>query len=292
MGTTPGTASQPPAPPPSEDIVKITTWNVQNASPQRSAAQASWLAGTDAQVLVLTEVSPTHDTLAQQLSAHGFSTYTPVPTYPHIGDYRVVLACRGADLVATPEALPDYMPHRCALATIRLSTSRAAEASRGPTRRTELVVAGLYVPSRGPQSRRNVDKRAFQSAVATWLPALVGAAQVGTTVVIAGDLNVVEPGHVPHHVVFGAWEYDFYRSFAAAGFADAYRDLHPVTVAHSWFGRRSNAGYRFDHLFTGIDQRQHLLACEYDHSPRTGGLSDHAALSAHLLLSTPGTHTT
>ncbi|WP_228811960.1 hypothetical protein, partial [Nocardia otitidiscaviarum] len=41
-------------------------------------------------------------------------------------------------------------------------------------------------------------------------------------VVITGDLNVVEPGHVPHYRVFGTWEYDFYRAFAASGFVDVF----------------------------------------------------------------------
>ncbi len=84
---------------------------------------------------------------------------------------------------------------------------------------------GLYVPSRGPKERRNQDKRSFQHAVAYALPGFV--ARFNGPVIVAGDLNVVEPGHIPHHPVFGDWEYDFYRSFASAGLADAYRLLHP-----------------------------------------------------------------
>jgi hypothetical protein len=45
-------------------------------------------------------------------------------------------------------------------------------------------------------------------------------------VFVAGDLNVVEPGHIPHHSVFGDREHDFYRSFVGAGLIDAYRALH------------------------------------------------------------------
>jgi hypothetical protein len=52
--------------------------------------------------------------------------------------------------------------------------------------------------------------------------------------VIAGDLNVVEPDHVPFHRVFGQWEYDFYQSFAKSGLTDAFRHLNPRRVEHSW----------------------------------------------------------
>jgi len=83
---------------------------------------------------------------------------------------------------------------------------------------------GLYVPSRGPQQRRNENKRACQNTVTTALPGFL--ARFGGPVIVAGDLNV-EPGHRPHLPVFGAWEYAFYESFLNAGLTDAYRARHP-----------------------------------------------------------------
>ncbi len=100
-------------------------------------------------------------------------------------------------------------------------------------------------------------------------------------VVVTGDLNVVEPGHVPHYPVFGRWEYHFYRSFPAAGLADAYRVLHPDATAHSWIGRGGN-GYRFDHAFITTAYLPALTAGDYLHAPRHDGLSGHAAM--HLTL--------
>jgi len=86
-------------------------------------------------------------------------------------------------------------------------------------------------------------------------------------VLVAGDLNVVEPGHLPHHSVFGSWEYDFYRAFALAGFTDCFRLVSPDVVDHSWFGRSGN-GYRFDHMFVSSFHAGSITGCGYDQAPR------------------------
>ena len=272
-----------PLAPRSAGRARLLTWNVQHASARRSAAQAAWLAGTDADVMILTEVSPAHDAIEQTLSEYGFTTFTPVPAAGSAGDYRVTLACRAGTVTTWTDPLPAHLPHRCALARVRFDTAPPGTDGDTPGGSERLTVAGLYVPSRGPRQRRNVDKRAFQDAVAAWLPVLAER-RTGVPVVIAGDLNVVEPAHVPHHEVFGAWEYGFYRCFGEHGFTDAYRHLHPRDVDHSWFGRRSGAGYRFDHLFIDRAHATGVHACDYDHAPRHAGLSDHSALRADITL--------
>lgn len=93
--------------------------------------------------------------------------------------------------------------------------------------------------------------------------------------IAAGDLNVVEPGHIPHHAVYGEWGYDFYRSFAAAGLTDAFRALRPTAAEHSWLGR-SGQGYRFDHAFVTARYGAQVLRCGYDRGPVEQGLTDHA----------------
>jgi exodeoxyribonuclease III len=98
---------------------------------------------------------------------------------------------------------------------------------------------------------------------------------------VAGDLNVVEPGHQPRYPVFGIWEYDFYRAFAAAGMTDAYRACHPDDAGHSWYGRGGN-GYRFDHAFITSAHAWLVRDCGYLHGPRLQGLTDHAAMTLSL----------
>ncbi|GAA0818211.1 endonuclease/exonuclease/phosphatase family protein [Streptosporangium amethystogenes subsp. fukuiense] len=244
--------------------VRVLTLNVQHASPSRSRRQADWLAGQDADVVVLTEVTPGGHSIAQELSERGFSVHLADGG----SDYLTVVASRIGKQEPVPEVRPGHLPHRCAAVRIHLDDGLT------------VGVVGLYVPSRGPRERRNVDKRAFQNAVVELLPDMAGELAVTGPVVIAGDLNVVERGHRPHHTVFGTWEYEFYAAFAAAGYGDAFRHCHPDGLDHSWYGRRSGEGYRFDHIFSSPVAA--VVDCRYVHEPRTTGLSDHAAMTATL----------
>jgi exodeoxyribonuclease III len=83
--------------------------------------------------------------------------------------------------------------------------------------------------------------------------------------------------------VFGQWEYDFYRSFAAAGFADAFRLCQPQGMDYSWFGRArgdgGRNGYRIDHTFITAAHARIVRRCRYLHGIRESGLSDHAAMT-------------
>jgi exodeoxyribonuclease-3 len=254
-----------------KSTLRVATWNVQHAAPARSRRQATWIADQDVEVAVLTEVAVGHGAtaLAQALSEHGYMTHTPAVASNNARDYQVMLACRGGRMEVLLRPRAGHLPHRCAAARIRRDDLK-------------VVVVGLYVPSRGSKERRNVDKRAFQTAVTALLPDLNDLASDDVPVLVVGDLNVVESGHVPAHANFGDWEYAFYRSFTANSFTDGFRRLHPDDVDHSWFGRRSGAGYRFDHLFTSLAHLPWLTACGYDHTPRERGLSDHAALTATI----------
>jgi exonuclease III len=152
---------------------------------------------------------------------------------------------------------------------------------RGPAASTilnghSIRILGLYVPSRGAKQVRNQAKREFQRAVSDALPRFLE--EFDGPVIAVGDLNVVEPGHIPYHAIFGEWEYDFYRSFVDAGFVDAYRLLNPRSVEHSWYGR-SGQGYRFDHAFISAKHVDLVRSCGYIQEPRIVGITDHAALA-------------
>jgi len=253
------------------DRLRLLTWNVQHAAPARARRQVAWLAARhDADVLVLTEVADTPGgrTLVLSLAEHGYSVHINGDAN---GDHFVLLAARCGRLEPATTVKAAHLPHRLAVARLHLPD--------GPT----VGLVGMYVPSRGAKERRNVDKRAFQDAVVAVLPRLQALMAEGP-VVIAGDLNVVEPGHQPHHTVFGGWEYDFYRAFGTSRFVDAFRHLHPAAAEHSWFGRRSGTGYRFDHVFCSAPHLPALRDCRYLHAPRDHGLSDHSAMLATLAL--------
>lgn len=265
--------TSPPAPAAEPAVkagqVRLMTWNVQHANAERSRRQAAWIADQPIDVAVLTEVAATrrHHALAESLTEHGF---TICGTAGSGTDYQTIIASRTGRVEACPQIRASHLPHRCAAARLHISADLA------------VGIVGLYVPSRGSPARRNEDKRAFQKAVTVLLPGLQEAFGATSPVIIAGDLNVIEPGHQPAHAVFGGWEYAFYRSFGEAGYADAYRHLHPDQIEHSWHGRRSGAGYRFDHIFTSDSQT--ITDCYYDHHPRQVQLSDHSAMTLRVVL--------
>lgn len=243
-------------------VIRLLVFNTQHASPSRARRQTAWIASQqNADLVILTEVGvgPGGHALTSTLAEHGYQSV--LAPEPPASDYRTVIASRGPALTAEPAGIT----------TLRHRAPAAAISYAGQ----QIGVLGLYVPSRGPKERRNEAKRAFQHAVTSALPDFT--ARFNGPVIVAGDLNVIEPGHIPHHPVFGEWEYDFYRSFAAAGLADAYRLLHPDEAEHSWYGR-SGEGYRFDHAFITARHRAHVRDCRYLHEPRHQGLTDHAAM--------------
>lgn len=252
--------------------IRVLTCNVQRASVSRARRQVDWLAGSDADVLVLTEVSAeeSSDVLARLLADAGFGVLLPKPS--ENDRCRVIVACRDA-APSDVDVGAGWMGHRCVAARVGFPAG-------------EIGVIGLYVPSRGPRDRRNRDKRAFQDLVAAVLPNAKKTLEVSGPVVIAGDLNVLEPDHDPRYAVFGEWEYDFYRAFGRAGFDDAFRIMEPVRMDYSWFGRSTaegkRNGYRFDHAFVSRAHRGAVVECRYDHSVRTAGLTDHSALRMTL----------
>ena len=86
---------------------------------------------------------------------------------------------------------------------------------------------------------------------------------------------------MPHHAVFGDWEYGSYCSFAEAGLTDACRALHRDAPGHSWFGR-SCLGYRLDHAFVTTPHAGLIRSCRYLQEPRELGITDHAAMTLVL----------
>lgn len=254
-------------------LLSLMTWNVQHAGAERSTRQAAWIASQPVDVVVLTEAAATRrlGVLGESLTERGFAISGQADSGT---DYQTLIASRVGSLEACPQIRATYLPHRCAAAWLHLGANRT------------LGIVGLYVPSRGNPARRNIDKRAFQEAVTALLPRLRESFGITGPILIAGDLNVIEPGHRPAHAVFGNWEYAFYRAFEDAGYTDAYRHLHPDGQEHSWYGRRSGAGYRFDHIFTS--DRQVIADCFYDHQPREAKLSDHSAMILLADLSNSG----
>jgi len=251
-----------------ESEIRILTWNISNPSLSRACKQLEWLASTKANVIILTEARRSEGCtfLRDGLENMGFSVFFPALAHDK---YCVLMAEKGFSGKARPLGL-SFLPERI-------------QAVRLPTFLGELTVVGMYVPSRGPRERRNVDKRRFQNQIISLLTSMYKS---GTTnsLVAGGDLNVIPPDHEPSYSIFGDWEYQFYNAFLKAGLIDAYKLVNPGGQEHSWLGRQGD-GYRFDHLFLSHGLSSNVHGCGYCHEPRISELSDHSAL--HLCLKKP-----
>lgn len=254
----------------SKSQIRILTWNISNPSIGRARRQFEWLLKTEANVIILTEAKYSDGCLFLKngLENVGFNVFFPEPSS---NSYSVLIAEKGFSGERQPLDVT-FLPER--IAAVRLRSFLK-----------DLVVVGMYVPSRGPAERRNVDKRRFQDQVIDLLASL-GNNDFKKRMVAGGDLNVIPPDHEPRYSFFGDWEYRFYNAFLKFGMIDAYKYLNKHGQEHSWVGR-SGDGYRFDHLFVSIDLSPHLSECRFIHEPRVEHLSDHSAL--YLLLKKPTT---
>jgi exodeoxyribonuclease-3 len=246
--------------------LSLLTFNIGNPSEERARRQLDWLAGRDEDVLVLTETKASSGCqfLAGAFAAAGYHVTFPVP---EPGEYGVMIASRvRADSHAFGDSI-GYLPARAAAATL-------------PTPDGPVQVIGAYVPSRDAGLEKTERKQKWLAACS----AALAARDRAVPAVFLGDLNILEPGHRPHYAFFAPFEYDFYRTLCADhGFVDAFRQLHPDAVEHSWVGRTGD-GYRYDHAFCSAALAPSVTDCWYVHQPREDRLSDHSALTARLTL--------
>lgn len=243
----------------------VLTFNLNNPGRDRAERQLAYLADRPEHVLVLTETADSAgcSLLEERFTAAGWSVVFPRP---------VQRGERGVMIVSRLETRPlptgvEYLPHRAVGVTV--------DCEEGP-----VDVIGLYVPSRDATEAKTERKRNFLQECRHKLLDGEGAHRV-----VMGDLNVLEPGHVPRYRFFSPFEYEFYNWFESALYVDAFRALHPDVLDYSWVGRTGD-GYRYDHAHVSGQLADRLRGCSYVHEPRTmeGRLTDHSALSLRLAL--------
>lgn len=248
-----------------DDALRLLCWNIGNPSLERARRQGAWLPLQRPDVIVLTECrdGPATAHLTTELARCGFDVFLPDAPGAERG---VVLATRRAVTETAVCASVDYLPSR--IVSVRASW-----------RDMPLEIVGVYVPSRGFDTERlALRKRTFVDALRDALERCSSE----PSRLVCGDLNVLEPGHVPHHPHLQAWEYEFYDALRGMELVDAFRHLHPDVVDHSWYGR-SGHGYRYDHCFVSPSLVEHVERCEYVHAPRYLKLSDHSAMVLELV---------
>lgn len=246
--------------------IKILNWNIRNPSLQRAIRQVEWIRNIKPNVIILTEAKNSNGCcfITDKLNSYGYDAYMPTVKD---NDYCVIIASRGFDSKIKKLNM-NFLPHR--LLCLKCNTFLG-----------EIIFVGIYVPSRGPRERRNVDKKKFQEEIIRVFNDL-SMKNMLKNYVICGDLNVIERNHIPSYTFFGEWEYNFYDSFKKNGLIDTYTFLNPRVIEHSWFGR-SGDGYRFDHIFVAKKLLKYVKSCSYVHEPRYNKLSDHSAMMLDII---------
>ncbi|WP_439382162.1 endonuclease/exonuclease/phosphatase family protein [Amycolatopsis lexingtonensis] len=249
--------------------LSVLTLNVGNPAVERARRQRDWLARRSEDVFVLTETGsgPGTQLIAESYRDAGWSV-----TFPDHPDKErgVMLLSRFECTVDPIGAAMSYLPARLA--------GIAVDTDDGPLR-----ILGAYVPSRDATEVKTTRKR-------EWIEAFHQAYEASSdhaAVLLLGDLNVLEPGHVPPHPgQFAPFETALYTALTHRhGLTDLFRTLHPTAVEHSW-ARRAELGYRYDHAHASIRLLPHLVGCSYVHDTRSGkpALTDHSGLAVQLTL--------
>jgi exodeoxyribonuclease-3 len=246
--------------------VGLLTFNIGAAGEARAGTILRWLRSRKDDVIVLTETTNGIGTelLAEGLRARGYS----VRHSPAARERGVLVASRLAIARDLSDDLAVTLP------------SRASALLLG-TGATELLLVGVYIPSRDRTDAKVARKEAFIASLLGGLRVLPAAHR--RRLVLAGDYNAVARRHEPQLPGFFPWEYGLHDELERIGLRPAHelrgRGDHP----HSWIGR-TGLGYLYDYVHLGTALQHGVKRCEYLHGPRQRRLSDHAALAVRLRL--------
>lgn len=234
-------------------------WNIANPSAQRAEKQAEWLLKRSENVLVLTEVKRSEGCmfLERYFQAYGYNVIFPKPEG---NEYGVIIISKSSLEPSSFSNSVNYLRSRAVSVKLHLSDN-------------ELEIIGVYVPSRDSSYEKTQKKKLFLKSLSEALE----ANSISDKRIFCGDLNIIEPDHIPHYPFFQDWEYDFYCNLTKYKLADAFRHLNLGVQEYSWVGRIGE-GYRYDHCFISSYLVPLLRKSYYLHEPRELKLSDHSAL--------------
>lgn len=243
--------------------LRLTAANVEGAPASRTPQLLSWLYGSGANALVLSEVrfGPGARQLVSDLEASGYTV--------RIGDpgpddtYAVAVATKGYATTAVP--LSFFTPR---MTGVRLETHL------GP-----VDIIGLYSLTNGMSAESSQRRHAFQEKVLAALHEHLKT-EPDVPMAVAGDFNILEPGHKPPCDLFAEHDYAFYRGLLALGLTDAYRHLNPDGADVTWYGPQG--GQRLDHTLLSTALVPSVHSCRPDHTIRSRKISDHSAITTVL----------
>lgn len=238
-------------------IFSILCWNIGNPSIQRATTQAQWLRERPEDILVLTETKRSKGCsfLEQYFQAYGYNVVFPKPEEREFG---VMIISKN---LLTPTRYSEHIDYLQS----RVVSVKVVD--------YEVEIIGIYVPSRNSSYEKKEKKKRF-------LKSLTDALEIHAPIpkwIFCGDMNILEPSHIPHYPIFENWEYEFYRCLSKYQLKDAFRYFNPKAQEYSWVGRTGD-GYRYDHCFISENLLPSVVRCFYLHEPREKRLSDHSAI--------------
>lgn len=243
----------------------MLTFNISVAAEARASRILSWLRQRGDDVIVLSETNggPGTALLRERLAATGYD----VLTGPQEGERGVLIASR-LPVVRQVAELSVTLPCRAQGIVVDAVW--------------ELMIVGIYIPSRDRSAAKVERKRRFISSLLKSISGL--PAERRRRLLLLGDYNVVAREHEPPLPGFFPYEYDFHDELERLGLRPAH-ELKPYGASqpHSWVGR-TGTGYLYDYAHLGSDIGPRLRRCQYLHGPRERRLSDHAALALRLRL--------
>lgn len=245
--------------------LRLLAWNLQSPSRVRVERQLEWIYQTRRNVLIFTELKTgaASEYVAKDLASNGFDVHL---AEVYEGErYPNLIAVKGFSV----------RPIRFAFNTPRLTGLRLS------TPRGTLDVIALYALTNGMTVESSYRRAAFQQDVVDALSQRI-VEEPRVPILVAGDFNVLEPGHVPRSHLFEEHDYAFYSALTDLPLRDAYRTQQPDGRDVSWCG--PHGGQRLDHAFVSSVLTKNLTECQFDHTARTSGLSDHSALTLTLAL--------
>jgi len=103
--------------------------------------------------------------------------------------------------------------------------------------------------------------------------------QSNRSTIIVGDYNTGHNGIDQKGNSF--WYTDDLEELESSGMKDAFRMVHGNAEIYSWYSHQGN-GYRYDHSYISEDLTDLIANCEYLHTFREEGISDHSPMLLSL----------
>lgn len=227
--------------------LRVATLNIRHGGSKSADALTARLLGYDADLLVVTEfrANDAGIALVAHLERAGYTTTHPMADPKQNG---VLIASR-------------------------IPIDRAAPFTRElPARHLwcaefdGIIVCGVYLPQ-------------AHAKLPFW-EALIDRARRSGIDLLVGDFNTGnnDLDKEPRGTKFIGSEMP--GRLIATGYTDLWRSLHPTDREYSWFSRPGDNGFRLDYVFAAPEFAQRVTACEFDHTPRLAGETDHSALVA------------